>query len=192
MTFGSFNNLSKLSLAAIGLWSRVLHALPGSRLLLKGKGLGEPGARRRVEKAFADCGVAAERVDLKGWAASAESHLALYHQVDIALDSFPYNGATTTCEALWMGAPVVSLAGRSHASRMGLSLLSAAGLPELARDSEAGFLAAAAELAADPARLAALRLSLRDRLRTSPLMDERGFTRALENLYRARLLQKRG
>jgi predicted O-linked N-acetylglucosamine transferase (SPINDLY family) len=133
-----------------------------------------------------DCGVAADRFDLVGWTASAESHLALYHQVDIALDSFPYNGATTTCEALWMGVPVVSLAGRSHASRMGLSLLSAAGFAALAPDSEAGFLAAAADLAADRARLAQWRMSLRNRLRASHLMDESGFTRALEKLYRAR------
>jgi predicted O-linked N-acetylglucosamine transferase (SPINDLY family) len=187
VTFGSFNNLSKLSLAAIGLWSRVLLAVPGSTLLLKGKGLGEAGARGRVEQAFAQCGVPAERLDLNGWENSAESHLARYHDVDIALDSYPYNGATTTCEALWMGVPVVSLAGRSHASRMGLSLLTAAGLAELACADEAGFVVAAAALAVDHDRLAAWRQSMRERLQASPLMDERGFTRALEDLYRQAL-----
>jgi predicted O-linked N-acetylglucosamine transferase (SPINDLY family) len=122
-------------------------------------------------------------VSLRGWEASATDHLAIYHEVDIALDSFPYNGATTTCEALYMGVPVVSLAGDRHAGRMGASLLNAAGLGYLVARSAEQYVTIAANLAADLPALAALRASLRAQLQASAIMDESGFTRRLEDCY---------
>jgi predicted O-linked N-acetylglucosamine transferase (SPINDLY family) len=184
VTFGSFNNLSKISTAAVELWAAVLRAVPESRLLLKTTALGEPAARRHLAGVLSSLGVDEARVELLGWAERIESHLDIYNRVDIALDTLPYNGATTTCEALWMGVPVVSLAGETHASRMGLSILSAAGLPDLVADSPEAYVRRAAELALDLPRLAALRAGLRKQLSQSALMDEPRYTRSLEALYR--------
>jgi protein O-GlcNAc transferase len=184
VTFGSFNVLAKISDQAIALWSRVLHAVPRSRLLLKAASLGEAATRERIVSLFAAQGIETARLDLVAWSVDTESHLATYHRVDIGLDSFPYNGATTTCEALWMGVPVVSFCGETHAARMGRSILNAAGLGELVAESEDDFLRTAVNLAADTARLAQHRASLREQLRASSLMDEATYTRALETLYR--------
>jgi predicted O-linked N-acetylglucosamine transferase (SPINDLY family) len=183
ITFGSFNNLSKVSTTAVELWAAVLKAVPGSRLLLKTTALAEPEARAQLVGVLASLGVDETRVELLGWADRIESHLDIYNRVDIALDTLPYNGATTTCEALWMGVPVVSLAGETHASRMGLSILSAAGLPDLVADSPEAYVRRAAELASDLPRLAALRAGLREQLSQSALMDEPRYTRGLERLY---------
>src|SRR6185369_4920000 len=128
VTFGSFNNLAKVAPEVISLWARVLLALPGSRLLMKCKPLADPEICARLRAGFEREGVAAERVELHPGNASAGDHLAQYHRVDIALDTFPYHGTTTSCEALWMGVPVVTLAGTRHASRTGVSILSNCGL----------------------------------------------------------------
>jgi predicted O-linked N-acetylglucosamine transferase (SPINDLY family) len=184
VTFGSFNNLAKLSDATVALWARVVNAVPGARLILKSHPLAEPATCERVRRAFAAAGLAPERCELLGWTQDTASHLDLYQRVDIALDCFPYNGATTSCEALWMGVPVVTLCGDTQASRMGRSILTAAGLGNLVAEDSAAFERIARELAADLSALAGLRAGLRDRLRTSALMDEIGFTRALESLYR--------
>ena len=184
LTFGSFNNLSKLSEQVLQLWGRVLAAVPDSRLIIKNRMLAEAGNREHVQQAFAALGIAAERLELMTWAEQTDSHLDVYNRIDIGLDSYPYNGATTTCEALWMGVPIVSLCGETHASRMGLSILGAAGLAELVADSDAGFVALAVALANDRVRLADLRAGLRERLRSSPLMDAPAYTQALEALYR--------
>src|SRR6202030_3721984 len=126
-----------------------------------------------------------DRITLSGWTAEPLDHLALYGQVDIGLDPFPYNGTTTTCQALWMGVPVVTLGGDRHAGRVGASLLTAVGLTELiAPDSEA-YVATAASLSQDLDRLATLRAGLRQRLEASPLCDEAEFARAMEAAYRA-------
>jgi hypothetical protein len=119
-------------------------------------------------------------------AASQQSleYLYRYHHVDIALDPFPYNGMTTTCDALWMGVPVVALIGTTPMSRASFSLLSNAGAPELAADSEDGYLRLATDLAHDLPRLAALRATLRDRMKASPLLDAARFTRRLEAAFR--------
>lgn len=187
VTFGSFNNLAKITDMALQLWAAALAAVPASRLIVKSNALAEAATRERLQRAFSLAGVAPARVELLGWEADSASHLQVYNRVDIALDSFPYNGATTTCEALWMGVPVVSLSGPTHASRMGRSILGAAGLPHLAADDAGGFQAIAVRLAADLPALAALRAGLRDRLRASALMDESRFTRALESIYSAAL-----
>jgi predicted O-linked N-acetylglucosamine transferase (SPINDLY family) len=113
-----------------------------------------------------------------------QDHLATYHQIDIALDTFPYNGATTTCEALWMGVPVVTLVGDRHASRMGLSLLATVGLRELIAYTKAEYVNIAVKLANDLESLQSLRAGLRERMQSSPLMDASIFTGHLEAIYR--------
>ena len=184
ITFGSFNNLAKVSPQVVALWSRLLGAVPGSRLIMKAHALGTASARRRLQEQFAAGGVGAERVLLLGPEDSAAGHLARYREVDIALDTYPYNGTTTTCEALWMGVPVVTLAGPTHVTRVGASILKRVGLGELVTASPEEYVAQAAALAKDTARLGALRAGLRARLRASPLMDGARFARAVEAAYR--------
>ena len=179
--FGSFNNLSKVTPAVIALWARVLHAVPKSRLLLKSRQLGDAGMRKRIIDGFEKHGIPNRRLDLRGRMESRADHLALYASVDVALDSFPYNGATTTCEALWMGVPVVVLAGERHAGRVGVSLLTRAGLPAMIAENPEQYVAVAARLAAERPEPSALR----EAVARSPLCDAAGFTAALEETWRA-------
>lgn len=173
-TFGCFNFVGKVSDAALTLWARLLNEVPGSRLVLKSAGLGDPAIVSRFQARLSHVGFDSTRVALLGHTPGLREHLALYGAVDVALDTFPYNGTTTTCEALWMGVPVVSLSGDRHAARVGASLLSAAGHPEwLAGDAEQ-YLRVASGLVRDPERLALLKGSLRSELRASPLLDHPG------------------
>ncbi len=175
VTFGSFNSILKLSDACAGLWARLLHAVPASRLLLKQRGLEHAPARERLGALLARHGVSADRLEFLPLQPDLNEHLSTYGRVDIALDSLPYNGTTTTCEALIMGVPVLTLTGATHAARVGTSVLHAAGAPELvARDADA-FVALGAALAADAPRLAAYRRDLRERMLASVLCDEPGF-----------------
>lgn len=184
ITFGSFNNLAKLTPELVALWARLLARLPGSRIVIKAHGLASDGVQRAMRERFAAAGVAEDRVTLLDAERAVRHHLERYAEMDIALDSFPYHGTTTTFEALWMGVPVVVLEGRAHVSRVGVSILRHLGLDELvARDAD-DYIAKAAALAADPERLARLRAGLRDRLRESPLMDARAFARSIEAAYR--------
>lgn len=183
-TFGSFNAPAKLNDGVLDLWSRLLQRLPAARLLLKGRGLGEPSARAWITEAFQRRGIAGARIDCRGWIPDPASPLAGYHQLDVALDPFPYSGATTTCEALWMGVPVVVLEGDRHAARVGVSLLRAAGRADWIAATPEDYLRIAAELVASPGRLAAQRQALRAGLRASPLLDAGGFARAVEGVYR--------
>jgi predicted O-linked N-acetylglucosamine transferase (SPINDLY family) len=171
VTFGSFNNVAKASPATFDLWSRVLAAVPNSRILLKGHGLHQPEIAALMAHRLEKSSIDPARVSLLGRTPNLAGHLALYAQMDVALDPFPYHGTTTTCEALWMGVPVVSLAGDRHASRVGASLLSAAGHPEWIAHSIEDYVRIATALANDPARRTALRQTLRDDLRRSPLLD---------------------
>lgn len=184
VTYGSFSSLLKVTRPALAAWAAILRAAPGSRLVLKSRPLGRRAARERVLAALAAEGIGAERVELLGHAASCAEHLACYRRIDIALDTFPYHGTTTTCEALWMGVPVVVLEGRTHAARVGVSLLNALGLNDWVARSWEGYQALAARRAEDPDELARLRAGLRARMRRSPLMDARAFTRELEEAYR--------
>ncbi|PWC39970.1 hypothetical protein TSO352_05160 [Azospirillum sp. TSO35-2] len=188
--FGSFNVLGKLTPAVLALWAEILAALPDSRLMLKSRGLGDPAVVDELRARFAGHGIAADRLDLVGWSASRAAHLALYDRIDIALDPFPYNGTTTTCEALWMGVPVVTLAGERHAGRVGMALLTRAGLPDLIAPDPAAYRRIALTLAADPGRRAALRTELRPRLRTGPLGNAAALATAVEDACR-RLLRER-
>jgi predicted O-linked N-acetylglucosamine transferase (SPINDLY family) len=175
VTFGSFNNTTKINATTLRLWAEVLRTVPESRLLIKGFALANnPALRDSLRQGFKAGGVSPDRVRLVDRTPEAKDHLALYRQVDVALDTFPYNGTTTTCEALWMGVPVVTLHGDRHAARVGASLLTAAGHPEwIARDG-ASYVRIAAELASDPARRTDLRTRLRDDLKRSPLLDHAG------------------
>ena len=184
VTFGSFNNPPKLSDPTIAAWSRLLEAVPDSRLLLKGRPFADARARALLETRFAAHGIGPERLMLKAWIDTTGGHLGAYAQVDIALDPFPYNGTTTTCEALLMGVPVVTLMGDRHAGRVGTSLLTRVGLEQMIAPDEAAYVEIAARLAADPARLADLRQALRPRLLASSLCDGKRFTPALETAYR--------
>ncbi len=183
VTFGSFNNLAKLSDPLVAAWSAILDAVPASRLLLKAKALGDAAARRAVLARFAARGTDAGRIEFRDWITEG-SPLALYRSVDVGLDTFPYNGTTTTCEALWMGVPVVTWAGDRHASRVGASLLGRLGLEDLVADDAAGYVAAAVRLAVDRPRLESLRHCMRDRMAESGLTDGAAFTGCLEAVYR--------
>ncbi|MEH6626388.1 MAG: tetratricopeptide repeat protein [Motiliproteus sp.] len=185
VTYGSFNNVAKLSPTTINLWARVLKQTPHSQLLLKGKAFNDPQTRAYFVKQFEDQGVAGERLRLIGHAKSFEQHMALYDDIDIALDTFPYHGVTTTFEALWMGVPVISRIGNTHASRVGKSILSVLGLDELTADCDDHFIRIATLLAEDKSRLHEYRKNLRGQLQSSPLMDERGFVAKLEEAYRS-------
>lgn len=184
ITFGSFNNLAKLSAATLALWARVLQSVPDSRLLLKSKALADESVRARIAGRLAARGIEAGRLILTGWEEGRDAHLERYNQVDIALDTYPYNGVTTTCEALWMGVPVLSRTGATQASRQGLSLLKAVGLEQLACADDDALAARARALAADLPGLAELRAGLRERMLASPLTDAKAFTRQLEQAYR--------
>ncbi|HUL95711.1 MAG TPA: tetratricopeptide repeat protein [Usitatibacter sp.] len=180
VTFGSFNRLSKLAGPVIDLWARVLRAAPGSRLLLKNGALADPRSRMHIEGLFAARGIAAERLVLQGESPHPEL-LAGYGDVDIALDPFPYNGGLTTCEALWMGVPVLGLLGDSMISRQTAALLGAAGFPQWVAGSGEALVALAADLAGNPARLAETRAGLRPALVRSDLLNAKRFAQNFAN-----------
>jgi predicted O-linked N-acetylglucosamine transferase (SPINDLY family) len=183
ITFGSFNMLAKVTPEVVRCWAKLLREIPGSRLHLKAFGLGGAGTRTRIVALFGLNGIGEERLSLYGLANSLGSHLEHYHAVDIALDTFPYNGTTTTCEALWMGVPVVTVAGRLHAGRVGASLLTRIGCTEFIAADLTGYMQLARALAHDPERLTLYRGTLRPRLVASPLCDARAFTCGLEQAY---------
>ena len=179
ITFGSFNNASKIGARTARLWSQALAAVPGSRLLLKSAGLADGVTRGVLLRSLASAGVDPARVETLDLAADRRAHLDAYARVHVALDTTPYNGTTTTCEALWMGVPVVATLGDRHAARVSASLLHAAGFPEWVAQDETAFARIAAALAEDRSRLALLRGSMRDRLRASPLLDGAAHARRL-------------
>lgn len=184
VTFGCFNNFAKVTAEVIALWARLLAATPGARLFLKSRGLDDADTAARVQREFAERGISAGRIELDGRELSVNAHLDLYRRVDIALDTFPYNGTTTTCEALWMGVPVVTLAGQTHVSRVGASLLTHLGAPDWIAATPEEYVRIARSLAEDGPTLATIRAGLRERMCASPLCDAAGFTRALEAKFR--------
>ena len=185
VTFGSFNNTSKVTAEVVRVWAGILKCVPNARLLLKSRQMGDEETRARYHNSFAAQGIAPERVELLARIPAADGHLRAYDRIDIALDPFPYTGTTTTCEALWMGVPVLTLAGRTHVARVGASLLTNIGLTELIAGDEAEYVAKAVALAGDLERLVELRAGMRSRLEASPLTDYAGFTRAMERAFRA-------
>jgi predicted O-linked N-acetylglucosamine transferase (SPINDLY family) len=182
--FGTFNNIAKASPTIMELWATILAASPSSRLMIKSPGMGEQSDRRRIKEFFMSRGIQEDRLQIRGHEPDMRSHLELYNQLDIALDTFPYHGTTTTCEALWMGVPVITLAGQTHVSRVGVSLLSNVGLPELIAQSAEEYVSIAIGMAGNLPRLAELRQTLRSRMQASPLMDAPRFARNVEAAYR--------
>ncbi|MBL8990503.1 MAG: hypothetical protein JNJ48_02860 [Phycisphaerae bacterium] len=178
--FGSFNALRKISPATLDAWAAVLRDCPGWDLRLKAAGLADRSTAGRLIDELARRGVEPGRVRCLGWVGGRDAHLRSYDDVDVALDTFPYNGTTTTCEALVMGVPVVTFVGGTHAGRVGASLLAAAGLPELCAPDAAGYAALAVALANDADRRARYRAELRHRVLSSPLCDADGFARRFE------------
>ncbi len=185
LTFASFNATQKLNDTDLRLWGRVLDAVPGSRLLLKAMGFKDPDLRDRLTGRLAALGLDSSRVRIEGPNDAPGDHLAQYHRVDLALDTYPYHGTTTTCEALYMGVPVLTLRGSRHASRVGASLLHAVGLDDLIADSPDDYVSKASALARDAVRLARLRAELRPRMLASPLCDAPAFARRFERLLRS-------
>ncbi|MGB5259881.1 MAG: tetratricopeptide repeat protein [Gammaproteobacteria bacterium] len=185
ITFGSFNNLAKINDDVVSLWADVLHAVSNSHLVIKNPSLTDQPTAERYRSMFARHGVAAERVVLLGLAPTTEEHLDTYNRVDIALDTYPYNGTTTTCEALYMGVPVITLAGRTHAGRVGVSLLSCLGLNDLICATPDDYLQNAVILAEDPDRLSGYRTHLRDMMLNSLLCNGPEFAQKIELAYKS-------
>jgi predicted O-linked N-acetylglucosamine transferase (SPINDLY family) len=183
VTFGSANNAAKASPATLDAWARLLAELPDARLLLKGNQFGDAAVRASFLARLNERRVASDRVELLAWLPDVMAHLAVYSRIDIALDPFPYNGATTTCEALWMGVPVVTLRGDRHAGRVGASLLGQIGLTDLIANTVDDYVEIAVALAGDRERLTDLRRSLRPRMAASPLCDGPAFARKIESAF---------
>src|SRR5437667_10151971 len=180
ITFGSLNRFVKVTDRMMMLWAEILRQVPNSKLLiLVPHGSANDGPMlRQLERG----GLPMERVTPIA-RTTRLSYLDQFNSIDIALDTFPYNGHTTTCDALWMGVPVVSLAGNTHVSRAGVSVLSNVGLSELVAESPEQYVAIAASLAGDFSRLELFRKELRHRMLRSPLLDAKGFTARLENSF---------
>jgi predicted O-linked N-acetylglucosamine transferase (SPINDLY family) len=185
---GSFNNLGKITSGTITLWSKILHSMPEARLLLKTKALAEEKNRQRILDAFTIHGIGPERIELQSSRITPNwtSHMAYYDRLDIALD--PVNavcGGTTTCDALWMGVPVVSLVGDRMASRMTASMLDALGRSEWIATSEEEYMAKVVELASDVEGRKAIRANQRKHMASSPLCDAKGLAQTLETAFEA-------
>jgi protein O-GlcNAc transferase len=195
VTFGSFNRVMKVGPAAVRTWAAILHAVPGSRLLVKAQIAAEEVGAAYAAR-FASHGIDPARIVTAPWTKRPGEHYGNYRLMDIALDSFPYAGTTTTCEALWMGVPVVTLAGGTHRARVGVSLLDSVGVPELVARDHDDYVRIAVELARDPARLAGYHRTLRERCARSTLWDAPGFARsferALRDLWRAWCARQEG
>ncbi|MEI6732676.1 MAG: tetratricopeptide repeat protein [Comamonadaceae bacterium] len=183
LTFGCFNNLTKMNDQVVNLWARLLAALPDSRLFLKSAQFKEISTQQSVAERFAACGIVPTRLMMEGLSSRAE-YLKTYQRVDIALDPFPYTGGTTTCEALWMGVPVMTLTGERFLSRQGVGLLMNAGLPEWIASNAEGYVARAVLHAADLKALALLRANLRQQVLASPLFDASRFASHFEAALR--------
>lgn len=180
VTFGCLNQFAKVTPETLSVWCELLRQCPGSHLLLHA----QAGSHHdRVRQLLSNHGVSPERLKFVGRMPTQE-YFNTFHQIDLALDPFPYGGGTTTCDALWMGVPVVSLAGELPSSRAGLSLLSQVGLGDLVANDAEAYVNTALELASDFWRLQSLRASLRERMQTSPLMDAPRFARNVEAAYR--------
>jgi predicted O-linked N-acetylglucosamine transferase (SPINDLY family) len=179
-TFGCLNNFAKISKPTLAIWMRLLERVPEARLLLYARG---DRHRERVLDFLRQADLPAARVAFVGHQPLAD-YLQTYREIDVALDPFPYTGGTTTCDALWMGVPVISLAGRTAVSRSGSTLLSNAGLQDLVATSEAQYVDLAAELLRDESRLSTLRRSLRPQLESSPIMDAPRFAHGMDAAFR--------
>ena len=179
LTFGSFNNATKLTPHTLRLWARVLAAVPQARMVLRAPSFSDEGAVRSFSERLSALGVDVSRIEFRG-PVGLTVMMAEYADIDIALDTVPYNGGTTTLQAMWMGVPVVTLQGAHFVSRMGASFMTAAGLPEWVAHDDDGYVAIAAQMASDRAALLARKQGLRHRLQSQPAWDVKAHVRALE------------
>lgn len=175
VTFCCFNRVQKISRQTLKMWAEILRQVPGARLVLKDGPLKDAQTRELIVREMARWGVDTSRVDLLAMTATQQEHWQAFNRCDIALDPFPYHGTTTTCEALLMGTPVISLAGPTHVARVGASILTSAGVPELIADSPEAYVRLAVRLAQDRARLADYHRTLTGKFRSGPICDEAGF-----------------
>ena len=183
ITFGSFNMFTKMTPDVLATWARILLRVPNSKIVIKYQGMDSEFMQTLIHNIFAGHGVEKERVIILGRDASHGEHMGRYNTIDIGLDPFPYNGTTTTCDALWMGVPVVVLAGKTHVSRVGVSQMSNLNLPEMIAQNTDEYVEIAVALANDLPRLSELRGGLRQRMAASPLTNVPRFTRFLEAAY---------
>ena len=190
ITFGSYNALKKVSRAALEAWARVLREVPDSRFVVKTRALEDDHTREDLMKRLEDLGVDRSRLELLTPTKTTREHLELYSKMDIALDTFPYAGTTTTCESLLMGVPVVTRVGQYHAGRVGLSLLTNVGLGHLCAPDIDGYVKAAEALASDRAKLVAMRRSLRSQLLASTLCDQQAYADRFEKALREAVIEK--
>jgi protein O-GlcNAc transferase len=184
VTFGSFNNFMKMSPGTIEAWARILRSVPGSRLVLKHLLSSDSRARQGIRGVFERHGVGRERIAILPWSEHHSRHLESWNQIDIALDPFRYNGTTSTCDALAMGVPVVALAGRAHVSRVGVTLLTHAGLDDWIACSVDDYVRRAVDFARSPDLLNEIRVGLRARMAASDLGNPVRFAGAMEDAYR--------
>ncbi len=182
LSFGSFNNLAKIGPDLVRCWAEILRQTPGSRLVIKNRPLGDPAVAERYRALFAAHGIGPERLELLAWLPGIDSHLAAYNLIDIALDTYPYHGTTTTCEALWMNRPVVTRRGDRHAARVGLSLLHSLGLDELVAQDEASYIDTAVRLAQQLEDFTSRQGDIRERMQRSALCDAADFQTAFFSL----------
>jgi protein O-GlcNAc transferase len=185
VTFGSFQNIAKVNDAVLKVWGRILEALPTARLRLQVRQLGQPAARDDMRRRLMQVGIGPERANLEGALPDREEYLATHGEVDIVLDTFPYPGITTTCEALWMGVPTVTLAGETLLARQGASLMNSVGLPQWVAADPQEYIDIALAHASDLPRLAQLRAGLRQVALASPLFDARRFAIDLQSAFEA-------
>lgn len=187
VTYGSFNVLAKLQSKTVRLWSEILKRVPNSRLLLKAKPFGSSGAKRRMELMFEKEGIPSERLDLVPLIPSTRSHLQAYSNIDVGLDPFPYAGTTTTCEALYMGVPVVTLGTRpeagDHAHNVGVTLLTAVGHSDLVAFTDEAYVEKAVQLGTDSSRLKRIRHTLRKAMMDSSLGDAERYMCNVEKMF---------
>jgi len=184
VTFGCSNAMTKINRPMLLLWARILSGLPNSRLVLKNRNMNDPDFRRLVGGIFAAAGIDPSRIELLPWALTRQKHLEFFERIDIALDTYPYHGTTVSCEGLWMGVPIVTLAGQIHLSRVGVSLLSNLGLPEWIASSPDDYVDLAIRQGADVDGLVRIRGELRHRMRDSILTDGKKFAGQIEEQYR--------
>jgi predicted O-linked N-acetylglucosamine transferase (SPINDLY family) len=182
--FGAFNNLAKVSSRCLDLWAQILAAVPESRLVVRAKPFDDPAEQERFKASLASRGIAPERIETLAYIPDPQAHMKVYDEVDIHLDSLPYSGGTTSCNALWMGVPVITLAGDRPAACLGASTLAQLGLNELIAESTQDYVQIANKLANNLPRLAEMRATLRQRFQSSPLHDAGKFTRDLEAVFR--------
>jgi len=181
ITFGSFNNVSKITSIVIKTWSKILHAIPTSRLVLKLPTLDND--TNKYHELFIEEGISKERIKFYQRAPSFEEHLSLYNIIDICLDPFPYNGTTTTCEALWMGVPVITLLGDRHAGRVGASILTNIGLKDFIANDIDNYIKLAVDMSNNTKYLQKIRRNLRKQMQEAPLCNAPSFASDVERVY---------